>query len=348
MTTSERRRMAAVGSAVALFITAGAGHADASILDNCDSQGNCTSPVQGSSTKTKTETKTIPGSPGSAGSEGAGGGSGKRGGSGGSGNASGAGLSEGSGGGANPLTGSSSGSSAKPAAKAKPLTAAQKAAILNNNWREESLGDRNLGGCGDPDFPGVAAPCAEPEPAAEAEPAVQAQPASSGRSGTPGTPARTVTTVTVDEVVDRAKAKIKLPKPNIGSAPCTEANCKGTVGVPTWFWLDGDEWQTRTDTASAGGNTVRVTAKPSKVVWKLGDGQSVTCTGPGTKYSEDKGWATSPDCGLKDGYKKAGKYSVTADITYDVTVTGDANESETVTRSSSEPLTVREIQTVIK
>lgn len=339
-----RRRLAAVASAAALLTTAGIGATQADILDNCDDFGNCEDGVESTSTETKTETKTIPGTPGS---KGGGGGSGKSGGSGSSrnsGSSGGAGLSGASGG--NPLTGSSGGSNAKPAAKAKPLTAAQKAAILNNNWREESLGDRNLGGCGDPDFPGVAATCPEPEPAT-AEPAAQTQPARATQ-GRPGTPARTVTTVTVDEVVERAKAKIKLPKPNIGSAPCTDANCKGTVGVPVWFWLDGDEWQTRTDTASAGGNTVRVTAKPSKVVWKLGDGQSVTCDGPGTEYSESKGWATSPDCGLKDGYKSAGKYSVTADITYDVTVTGDANESETVTRSSSEPLTVREIQTVIK
>src|SRR5699024_10357103 len=162
----------------------------------------------------------------------------------------------------------------------------------------------------------------------EEELAQQTQPAR------PGTPSRTVRTVSVREVVDKAKAKIKLPKPDMGSAPCTGEGCKGTVGVPVWFWLDSNECETRTDSASAGGHTVRVTAKPSKVVWKLGDGQSVTCTGPGTKYEESMGWATSPDCGLKDGYDKAGTYTVTADITYDVTVSGAIDESETVTRSS--------------
>lgn len=56
-----------------------------------------------------------------------------------------------------------------------------------------------------------------------------------------GRPARTVTVVTVEEIIKRAKARLDLPKPKIGSAPCADAGCKGTIGVPAWFWLEGDQ-----------------------------------------------------------------------------------------------------------
>ena len=217
----------------------------------------------------------------------------------------------------------------------RELTAAEKSAIRRQGIQRDWYGVAQGAPCGVMPAPA----CPEPTAAAPVQ-----------QVNAPGAPAQTVTTttVTIEEVIEQAMAKIKLPKPKIGSAPCTDAGCKGTVGVPAWFWLDGSEWQEQSDSASAGGHSVTVTAKPSKVVWSLGDGQSVTCTGPGTRYVESMGWASSPDCGLPNGYKKAGSYTVTADITYDVTVSGDANESETVTRSSSEDITVREIQVVIK
>lgn len=217
----------------------------------------------------------------------------------------------------------------------RELTAAEKAAIRRQNYQRDVYGVPQGAQCGVMPAP----KCPEPTGGAPVQ-----------QVNAPGAPAQTVTTttVTIEEVIEQAKAKIKLPKPTIGSAPCTGAGCKGTVGVPTWFWLDGSEWQEQSDSASAGGHSVTVTAKPSKVVWSLGDGQSVTCTGPGTKYVESMGWASSPDCGLPAGYKKAGSYTVTADLTYDVTVSGDANETESVTMSSSEDITVREIQVVIK
>ncbi|CAM3969179.1 hypothetical protein JAAN108728_04990 [Janibacter anophelis] len=217
-------------------------------------------------------------------------------------------------------------------APSRALTEAEKLAIRQEEFRQEVLGMPPPRACGQVPM----APC----PPAQATPAQAAVPDAPGRTVT-------TTTVTVHEVVEQAKAKIKLPKPKIGSAPCTDVGCKGTVGVPTWFWLDDDEWRTRTDSASAGGTSVTVTAKPSKVVWSLGDGQSVTCTGPGTEYVESMGWATSPDCGIATGYKEAGTYTITAELTYEVTVSGDATETETLTRSSSQDVTVGELQSVV-
>lgn len=163
----------------------------------------------------------------------------------------------------------------------------------------------------------------------------------------PPEPAPQQPRVTIFQVINMAMAKIRLPAPDMGSAPCAEADCKGTVGVPVWFWLEGNQWRTYSASASAGGLDVSVTAKPSKVVWDLGDGQSVTCTSAGTAYDTSKGWASSPDCGVPGGYTQAGDYTVTASITYDVTFGGDASGTTTLTRTSTSDVTVGEYQSVV-
>jgi len=51
-------------------------------------------------------------------------------------------------------------------------------------------------------------------------------------------------------------------------------------------------------TAAAGAVSVTAVAKPVAVVWEMGDGGTVTCTGPGTPFpvgADPK--SASPDCG---------------------------------------------------
>lgn len=143
-----------------------------------------------------------------------------------------------------------------------------------------------------------------------------------------------------------ARAKLKLPNPKMGTAPCTGEGCVGRVGVPTWFWTQA--WTSTSVSATAGPHTVTITARPSKVVWSLGDGQAVTCTSAGTKYEEWRGFASSPDCGLPNGYKKMGHYTVTATMTWQVSWTGAANGSETMTTSDSAQVAIGEVQAIVE
>ena len=143
-----------------------------------------------------------------------------------------------------------------------------------------------------------------------------------------------------------AKAKLELDEPTMGTAPCTGAGCVGRVGVPVWLWTQ--EWQSKSVTATAGPHSITLTATPSKVVWSLGDGQSVTCTSAGTKYEKSMGWASSPDCGLSHGYKRMGHYTMTATMTWDVSWSGSLTGSETMTTSSSSPVRIGEIQVVVE
>ncbi|WP_143204958.1 hypothetical protein [Streptomyces sp. CB02009] len=62
-----------------------------------------------------------------------------------------------------------------------------------------------------------------------------------------------------------------------------------------------------TASATAGGVTVTATAKVSSVRWDMGDGTVVTCAGPGTRYTPDRGRSMSPDCGHRYERTAAGK-----------------------------------------
>lgn len=165
-----------------------------------------------------------------------------------------------------------------------------------------------------------------------------------------GQPARP--RVTAAQVRQRAVDQITLTKPEIGASPCLAdaANCTGTVGVPVWLWVgDGGDGALPSDSAeaTAGSYTIRATAKVSEVKWSLGDGQSTVCSGTGTAFNADEhGWS-APDCGFKAGWKKAGTYTLTASYVWDISWSGDQTGSTTQTMTSSQQISVREIQTVV-
>ena len=90
------------------------------------------------------------------------------------------------------------------------------------------------------------------------------------------------------------------------------------VGLATWLWIAPAAWQTLTASATAGPVTTTATAVPSKVVWGMGDGNSVTCDGPGTPYSASNSNATT-DCSYT--WPSPGDFTVTATIYWSVTWT---------------------------
>ena len=94
---------------------------------------------------------------------------------------------------------------------------------------------------------------------------------------------------------------MNLVPPTVGATPRPTPEAVSLIGLPTWLWIDGaDEhsWGPITRTASAGGVTVTATAKVAKVVWDMGDGNTVTCTNKGTEWTPAKGTGDSPTCGL--------------------------------------------------
>ena len=105
----------------------------------------------------------------------------------------------------------------------------------------------------------------------------------------------------------------------------------GLVGLPVWFWTPANQWKEKTKSKSSGGLNVSVTAKVDRVVIRPGDGSTVTCMGPGTKYRESFGIKRSPDCGhVYEEKSGAGrKYSITATTYWKARWTG-GNQSGTI------------------
>ncbi|MYS39634.1 ATP/GTP-binding protein [Streptomyces sp. SID4920] len=134
------------------------------------------------------------------------------------------------------------------------------------------------------------------------------------------------------QLAHEAVDKMRLTGPDIAS-PRTDGTY--AVGVPTWLWVDKSPttYGPNTASASAGAVTVNATARVTKIVWTMGDGTTVTCTGAGTPYKASLGSKRSPDCGHQyrrsSKGEKNGSYHLTATSTWSVgwAVNGGGGES---------------------
>ena len=114
-------------------------------------------------------------------------------------------------------------------------------------------------------------------------------------------------------LAQQAIALMRLRAINIGIVPEPRAGSVGIIGMPTWMWAQNPSqstWGPVTKSASAGGSTVTATANVDRVVWAMGDGSTVSCTGPGTAYQDSFGKKSSPTCGHT--YTRQGTYTVRA------------------------------------
>ncbi|MFF3159289.1 ATP/GTP-binding protein [Streptomyces sp. NPDC057910] len=150
-------------------------------------------------------------------------------------------------------------------------------------------------------------------------------------------------------LAQQAVDKMLLRGPQIGITP--KPGGKGVVGMPVYLWTatGAETYGPNTASASAGGVTVTATAKVSKIVWSMGDGQSVTCTTAGTPYQAEFGKQPSPDCGYRysqpSSTRPSGTYHVTATSTWSIDWTGGGQTGQlTETRTSAVDITVAEVQ----
>ncbi|WP_314223642.1 ATP/GTP-binding protein [Streptomyces zaehneri] len=151
-------------------------------------------------------------------------------------------------------------------------------------------------------------------------------------------------------LAQRAVDSMTLLGPDIASP---RAAGKYTVGVPMWLWVNqsATTYGPNTASATAGGITVSATAQVSKIVWTMGDGDSVACTGPGTPYTSSEGMAQSPTCGHVYAKTSAGasnsKFPVTATSTWTIDWQGGGQAGQlTEVRQTNVQVAVGEIQVV--
>lgn len=146
----------------------------------------------------------------------------------------------------------------------------------------------------------------------------------------------------------QAITQMNLSAITVGIVPDPLPGRIGIIGMPTWLWADAPTESTVgpiTRTAAAAGNAVTATATVKRIVWNMGDGSSVTCTGPGTRYEDRYGKSSSPTCGYT--YTRQGVYTVTATSYWDVAWTGMGQSGVIpLNFSRSVSITMGEIQVV--
>jgi hypothetical protein len=154
-------------------------------------------------------------------------------------------------------------------------------------------------------------------------------------------------------LAETAIAEMKLVGVAIGIVPRDQPGKIGVIGFPSWMWVANPTPETAgpvTATATAGGYSVTATATLSKVVWDMGDGDTVSCRGSdalGTEWTSAKGKTESPTCGHT--YTKQGTYTVTATSFWDVNWGGIGQTGTIkVNVSSSTQIKMGELQVIVK
>lgn len=158
---------------------------------------------------------------------------------------------------------------------------------------------------------------------------------------------------TPGELAQEAVQQTPLPLPTAEMSPAPPI--RQLVNLPVFLWIDSAQWVPQTASASAGGVTSTVTATPSRVVWDMGDGESVTCDAPGTPYVPGVADDLQPsDC--QHTYRRSSAraanetFTVTTTMEWGVTwvavgAPGGGNLG-TARRSSTTAVQVAEIQTL--
>lgn len=129
------------------------------------------------------------------------------------------------------------------------------------------------------------------------------------------------------------------------------------VNLPVWLAIAPGSWQPTSATATDGGVTATTTATPSKVTWNMGDGNVVSCNGPGVVYDRNRRDVDQhSDCTYTYRNGSAGRpnnaFTVTATLEWRVTwnATGlPAGAPATgtlgaITRTSTASIRVGEVQ----
>ncbi len=149
-------------------------------------------------------------------------------------------------------------------------------------------------------------------------------------------------------LAERAIASMDLDPIKIGIVPESGANRAGLVGLPVWMWVDSpteDTFGPITRSASEGSVSVSATASVSNVVWDMGDGTKVTCTGKGTPYADHYGKQPSPTCGHRyakmSSAQPDGAYQVTATSHWVVEWTGGGQSGTIEFDLTTDPLPIR-------
>jgi hypothetical protein len=161
-----------------------------------------------------------------------------------------------------------------------------------------------------------------------------------------------VVTLTSEQAAQLAVARLKLPmvRPGIGPDPSINRWKMAAVGYPLWLWADGPAHLGPVG-QSVGNLRVGLDARLTSVTYEMGDGRTVTCSGPGRPWTR----AVPADAESSCGYRYAapslpkGDYTVRAVSHWDIawTVQGQSGVIE-MDQVGTRHLPVGELQVLIR
>jgi hypothetical protein len=162
-------------------------------------------------------------------------------------------------------------------------------------------------------------------------------------------PTFTVSSATLAEF---ALADMSLPSPAIGMSPDGDH----VTQLASWLWVDRGQWTAQDRTATAGPVSATVSATPVRVEWDMGNGDAVTCGGPGRVYEKRfAGRPAATDCRYTYRHSSAGRpaesYDVTATVVWAATWSGsdgDGGDLGELTSQATEPVRVAEVQALVQ
>lgn len=152
-------------------------------------------------------------------------------------------------------------------------------------------------------------------------------------AGSGGNP-RSAGPPTVLTVALEARSLLAIPPPVPTLRPLIQfqdGGRGGVTGAPIWLWTDPRHWSPQgrplTRRVQAGSVWAVVNAAPVRVVWRPGDGATVTCLGPGTPLTDPaRGLDGSPDCGhtyrRTSTRQPGGRFATTVSVVWAVTWVG--------------------------
>ena len=166
---------------------------------------------------------------------------------------------------------------------------------------------------------------------------------------------------TQSTILSSAMGALNPPAPTIHTSPSYRAGL--LVQTPAWLWLPPSYWRTYSTTISTcmvWGYVVTIFATPTMVRWNMGNGDSVTCIGPGTPWIPGFSDALST-CNYTYRHSSDGasgdRFRITATVTFvgaaeigsftTVGLGGMRGPLGAVTRSSSVYAPVAEIQGLV-
>ncbi len=158
---------------------------------------------------------------------------------------------------------------------------------------------------------------------------------------------------TQSTIISSAMGALNPPAPTINTSPSHHRGL--LVQTPTWLWLPPSYWRTYSTTIVVWGYVVTIFATPTVVRWNMGNGDSVTCVGPGTPWIPGFGDALST-CKYTYRHSSDGapgdRRRITATVTFAGSFTtvglgGMRGPLGAVTRSSSVYAPVAEIQGLV-